>query len=338
MEDIRDVIVVGGGPAGLYTAFYCGLRKMRALVIEAQTELGGKLNLYKDKRIWDVGGLIPTRGEALINQLIEQSHTFEPEILTGQLVIDIFKQAGVFVITTDCGNIYKSKSVILGTGSGIITPKQVEFTDKNGLDYANVHYEMTQLSQFKDKRVVVSGGGDSAVQWAKELSEVATRVIIVYRQDLFKGYEAEIDVIHALSNVECLMAHRLVGIETNQKGEITKMNVTRELDGKISCYELDDLVVCHGFDQNNPIIQRNVLELTIKDNHYVVSNHMCETDVSGLYVVGDAAHYDGKVHLIAGAFHDSVNAVNKAKQYVDPSAFERGQVSSHHDELQNRVC
>ena len=332
---MEDVIIVGGGPAGLYSAFYCGLRGMSVKLIEAQTYLGGKLNVYKEKNIWDIGGVVPQPAEDIVASLITQANAFEPTYCLGTKVIGIFREGENFCVHTDDGEKHYAKSVILGTGTGIITPKKLEFDYLTDFETSNLHYGVSSIEAFRNRKIMITGGNDSAIQWAKILADVAEKVYLVYRKDLFRGYEAEVASVLNHDKIDCLMEKKITNFTTLDNQTIHSAEITHVMEETIEEIEIDDVIVCHGFEKNNPLTKgESAFELV--DGLFYKTTENGETTVDGVFAAGDAASYDGKVRLIAGAFHDAVNATNHAKKRIDPEATDTGQVSSHHDVLQKR--
>lgn len=177
-EQLFDVTIIGGGPAGLYSAFYSGLREMKTKIIEFQPFLGGKVHVYPEKMIWDVGGLTPVAGEKLIEQMIQQGLTFQPELVVGEKVTSIQKDdSGHFVIQTSTGEQHLSKTVILAVGGGILKPTKLEIEGAERFEVSNLHYTVKSLARFKGKTVLISGGGNAAIDWANELEPIAKKSI-----------------------------------------------------------------------------------------------------------------------------------------------------------------
>lgn len=182
-EELFDVTVIGGGPAGLYSAFYSGLREMKTKIIEFQPHLGGKIHVYPEKMIWDVGGLLPVTGDKLIEQLVQQGLTFKPEVVLDTKVESIIRnQDGTFTLKTSNGEEHFSKTVIVATGSGILKPQKLSIEGAERFEVSNLNYTVKSLKRFKGKTVIISGGGNSAVDWANELEPIAKKVYVTYRK------------------------------------------------------------------------------------------------------------------------------------------------------------
>lgn len=332
LHDIYDVTIIGGGPSGLFSAFYSGLREMKTKIIESQHYLGGKVNVYPEKLIWDVGALTPITGEKLIQQMVEQAMTFEPTIVLGEKVTEISKDdEGIFVLKTDRGQTHFSKTVILAIGGGIITPQKLEVEGASNFYSANLNYTIKSLKKFKDKVVLVSGGGHTAVDWCNELEPVAKKVYLTYRKDQLNAHEAQVSQLMN-STVECLFHTEITKLIPDQEGTaIGQVELTNNETEEVTNVTVDEVVVNHGYIREKSLFENSPLKVEFVNEYYIKGNEHCETNVPGLYAVGDAVDYEGKVHLLAGTFPDAIKAVNKAKLYVQPDAEAMGMVSSHNE-------
>lgn len=326
-----DITIIGGGPAGLFGAFYSGLRQMKTKIIEYQPVLGGKVHVYPEKMIWDVGGLTPLSGAHLIEQMVAQGLTFKPTVVLGEKVTAISRnEQGIFVITTASGERHYSKTVLLAIGKGILNPVKLEIEGAERYEVANLHYTVKYLERFKDKIVLISGGGHSAVDWANELAPIAKKVYLTYRKDALKGHEADVARL-ANNRVECLLNTSIIKLIAAPDHErIASVMMQNHEHG--DCFELsiDEIFVNHGYERDKELLKNSSLSIELTE-HGVAGTSMSETTVPGLYAAGDVLEHEGKLHLIAGAFQDAANAVNKAKQFIEPEAKATGMVSSHNE-------
>ncbi|CAI6082502.1 NAD(P)/FAD-dependent oxidoreductase [Cohnella sp. JJ-181] len=330
--NVFDVTIIGGGPAGLYSAFYSGLRGMKTKLIEYQPMLGGKVNVYPEKMIWDVGGLTPVTGEQLIHQLIQQGLTFNPEVVLGEKVTSIAQdEEGVFVLHAASGARHFSKTVILAVGGGILKPTKLDIEGADRFEVSNLHYTVKSLSRFKDKTVLISGGGNTAIDWANELEPIARQVYLTYRKETLKGHEAEIAKLNS-GSVVCLLntsIDRLIA--TPAHDAIRSVMLKNMEDGSMVELEVDEVIINHGYERDSDMLDKSDIAVRMRPDWGIDGTPMSETSVPGLYAAGDILAHDGKLHLIAGAFQDAANAVNKAKQYITPDAAAYGMVSSHNE-------
>ncbi|WP_243525579.1 NAD(P)/FAD-dependent oxidoreductase [Bacillus pseudomycoides] len=336
-EELFDVTVIGGGPAGLYSAFYSGLREMKTKIIEFQPQLGGKVHVYPEKMIWDIGGLPPVTGAKLINQLVEQGLTFHPEVVLNEKVESITKnQEGIFVLITSSGQKHFSKTVIVATGSGILQPQKLAIEGAERFEVSNLNYTVKSLKHFKDKTVIVSGGGNSAIDWANELEPIAKKIYLTYRKDALAGHEAQVTQLMN-SSVSCIFNTSITKLIAGEDHEtIERVELTNHETGEISYLPIDEVIINHGYERDMTLLKNSDLNVKIADNYFIAGSTNSESSIEGLYAAGDILKHEGKLHLIAGAFQDAGNAVNKAKQFIQPDASEYGMVSSHNDVFKQR--
>lgn len=329
-REIFDVIIIGGGPAGLFSAFYSGLREMKTKIIEFQPQLGGKVHVYPEKLIWDVGGMTPISGEKLIQQMTKQALTFNPTVILGEKVIEIRKnKAGHFVLKTQQGHEHFSKAVIVAVGGGIINPQKLEVEGAEKYTDSNLNYTIKSLKKYKDKVVMISGGGHTAVDWANELEPLAKKVYLTYRREALNGVEAQASQL-LNSSVECHFNTEMTKLVPDSSGTfLEQVELTNNRTGEVIRIPVDEVVVNHGYVRENSLLDE--LNIEMVDTYYIKGNAYAETSIPGLYAAGDVINYEGKVQLIAGAYQDAINAVNKAKLYIQPNADERGMVSSQND-------
>ncbi|MYL35195.1 thioredoxin reductase [Pontibacillus yanchengensis] len=339
MEEMEcfDVTIIGGGPAGLYSAFYSGLREMKTKIIEYQPQLGGKIQVYPEKMIWDVGGLIPTTGAQLMEQLVEQAMTFDPEVVLNEKIESISRlEDGTFILKAASGQVHYSKTVIVAVGSGILNPQKLPIEGAEQFEVTNLHYTIKSLQRFKDKTVIVSGGGNSAIDWANELEPVAKKVYLTYRKEQLKGHEAQVTQLLS-GSAQCFFQTSISKLLASDSHEfIEEVELTNHETGETFQVAVDDVVINHGFDRDAALLENSPLNLELSNNYFISGNARSESSVDGLYAAGDILTHEGKLNLIAGAFQDAANAVNRAKQYIEPEANESALVSSHNDRFKQR--
>ncbi|PEF02970.1 thioredoxin reductase [Bacillus thuringiensis] len=336
-EELFDVTVIGGGPAGLYSAFYSGLREMKTKIIEFQPHLGGKIHVYPEKMIWDVGGLLPVTGDKLIEQLVQQGLTFKPEVVLDTKVESIIRnQDGTFTLKTSTGEEHFSKTVIVATGSGILKPQKLSIEGAERFEVSNLNYTVKSLKRFKGKTVIISGGGNSAVDWANELEPIAKKVYVTYRKEELSGHEAQVKQLMN-SSAECFFNTSITKLIAGDNHEVIEyVELTNHETGEVSHLPIDEVIINHGYERDITLLENSELDVAIIDNYYIAGNANSESSVDGLYAAGDILKHEGKLHLIAGAFQDAGNAVNKAKQFIQPDASEYGMVSSHNEVFKKR--
>lgn len=331
--ELFDVTIIGGGPAGMYTAFYSGMRDLKTKVLEYNESLGGKILLYPEKVIWDVGGLPPTRGEQLIQQLETQAKTFEPEIALNQKITTFERdEHHNILLTAENGDRHLTKTLILAMGHGIPVQRKLEIEHADRYEVTNLYYTVQELKTFAGKRVVISGGGDSAVDWANALVPIAESVTVVHRRDMFGGHEKNVANMKA-SCTRILTPHELTELH-GQGDKIDAVTIQNIETGEIERMETDAVIVNHGMKGDLRVLS----EWGLKQGEWglIEVNEKMETNLPGVYAVGDLCTHKSKVRLIAGTFVDGVNALNSAKLYIEPEAEKVAYVSSHNERFKEK--
>lgn len=314
-QEIFDITIIGGGPVGMFTAFYAGMRQMSCKIIESLPQLGGQLSaLYPEKYIYDVAGFPKVRAQELIDNLREQMNQFNPTVCLEEAVEELEKQGdGIFKLTTNAG-VHYTKTVVITAGNGAFQPRKLELEGSEKYEGKNLHYFINDLNQFAGKKVQVFGGGDSAVDWALMLEPIAEQVTIAHRRDKFRAHEHSVETMKN-SKVDIktpFVPAELVGDERIEQVVLEEVKGDRK-----EVIDVDDVVVTYGFVSSLGPIKNWGLE--IEKNSIVVNSRM-ETNIEGIYAAGDICTYEGKVKLIASGFGEAPTAVSNAKVYIDPKA------------------
>jgi len=315
-QKVYDITIIGGGPAGLFTAFYGGMRQASVKIIESLPQLGGQLSaLYPEKYIYDVAGFPKVRAQELINNLKEQMAKFEPSTALEQSVEKLEKlEDGTFKLTTD-KEIHYTKTVIITAGNGAFQPRRLELESAAQYEGKNLHYFIDDLNQFAGQKVAVLGGGDSAVDWALMLEPIAEQVTIVHRRDKFRAHEHSVE---NLQNSKVDIKTPYIPTELIGDGNTISQIVLQDANGEDTVNVDVDAVICNfGFVSSLGPIKEWGLE--IEKNSILVNSKM-ETNIPGIYAAGDICTYEGKVKLIATGFGEAPTAVNNAKSFIDPKA------------------
>ncbi len=312
-EKVYDITIIGGGPSGLFTAFYGGMRQCSVKIIESMPQLGGQLSaLYPEKFIYDVAGFPKIRAQELVNRLKEQLEKFKPTICTEEQVEKVEKKEDIFELTTNQG-VHYSKTIIITAGAGAFAPRKLELPNAESFEGKNLHYFVDDLHAFEGKRVAVFGGGDSAVDWALMLEPIAEKVWIIHRRDKFRAHEHSVENLMN-SKVEVLTPYEAKAIEGTDN--IEKVVITNK-DGEDKTLDVDAVIVNFGFVSSLGPIKEWGLQF---EKGAILVNSKMETNVPGIYAAGDIATYPGKIKLIAVGFGEAPTAVNNAKSYIDPDA------------------
>ncbi|WP_223591889.1 NAD(P)/FAD-dependent oxidoreductase [Neobacillus bataviensis] len=315
-QKVFDITIIGGGPVGLFTAFYGGMRQASVKIIESLPQLGGQLSaLYPEKYIYDVAGFPKVRAQELINNLKEQMAKFEPSVALEQSVEKLEKlEDGTFKLTTN-KEVHFSKTVIITAGNGAFQPRRLELESAVQYEKKNLYYFIEDLNQFAGQKVVVFGGGDSAVDWALMLEPIAEQVTIVHRRDKFRAHEHSVENLFN-SKVDVKTPYvpaELIGDEDGIKQVVLQY---ANGEGK-ETIDVDAVICNYGFVSSLGPIKEWGLEI-VKNS--IAVNSKMETNIPGIYAAGDICTYDGKVKLIACGFGEAPTAVNNAKSFIDPKA------------------
>lgn len=313
---VYDLTIIGAGPAGLFTAFYGGMRSASVKLIESLPHTGGQLTaLYPEKYIYDVAGFPKIRAQELVNNLEEQLKMFDATLCLGQSIETVEKlEDDSFKLTSHTGEVHYSKVIIITAGNGAFEPRRLGIGNCDDFENINLHYYVNNMNEFTDKKVAILGGGDSAVDWALMLEPIAEQVTLIHRRDQFRAHESSIEQLKA-SSVELLTPFVPTDIETSDKIDRLVLQETR--GEKIIKLDVDAVICNYGFvSKLGPIANWG---LDIERNSIVVNQKM-ETSIPGIYAVGDINTFDGKVKLIATGFGEGPTAVNNAMQFIDPKA------------------
>src|SRR5690625_4639235 len=276
-NEIFDITIVGGGPTGLFGAFYAGLRGMYVKIIDSIEQLGGQLTaLYPEKYIYDVAGFPKVTAKDLVAQLEEQAFQFPVTTCLGETVQKIGPRVDeVFTIETDKGS-HSSRAVIITVGMGAFTPKKLDIEDIEAFEGRGIHYFVPQLSAFHDKRVLIVGGGDSAVDWALALHDKAD-ITLIHRRDRFRAHEASVEQMMS-SQAKVKTFYELQEVHGNEHIEeaVIYDNRTEETER----IPVDEIILSLGFNPDVKLVRSWGLEM---EKGGIVTNSMMETNIPGIY-------------------------------------------------------
>ncbi|MGG0815225.1 NAD(P)/FAD-dependent oxidoreductase [Paenibacillus alvei] len=315
-DDVVDILIIGGGPAGMFAAFYGGMRQASVRLIESMPQLGGQLAaLYPEKYIYDVAGFPKVTAQELVNSLKKQMEHFNPDVRLEEKVLGVEKLGErLFAVTTD-KSVHHAKSVIITAGVGAFEPRRLELPEAAQYEKSNLHYFVSDLQQFKGQRVLISGGGDSAVDWALMLEPIAEQVTLIHRRDKFRAHEHSVEQLMN-SKVKVITPTEITALH-GDAGRIERVTLANTKSKETFDIDVDAVIVNFGFVSSlGPISEWG---LTIEGGSIVVDSRM-ETNIPGLFAAGDITTYPGKLKLIAVGFGEAPTAINNAKVYIDPTA------------------
>ncbi len=314
-EDIFDVTIIGAGPTGMFGGFYAGLRGMKCKIIDSMEALGGQVSaMYPEKDIFDVAGFPRISGKKLCQDLEEQLMRFHPLIILGEKVLTLVKRPtdNVFEMTTDKGNKHFTKAVVLALGMGSFTPKKHPNPELVPYEGKGVNYGVLSLEPFKGKRVLIVGGGDSALDWALMLEPIASKVTLVHRRDEFRAHESSVQKLK-VSKVEIKLWHELKTVKGN--GKVEEAVIYENHTMAEETLPMDFVVLNFGFQASLSFLKDWGINL---EKNKIPVNPKMETNVPGIYAAGDIVTHPGKLDLIATGFAEGAIAVNFSKTYINP--------------------
>ncbi len=317
-DDVYDLTIIGAGPVGMFAAFYAGLREMKTKIIDALEEPGGQVAvLYPEKFIFDVPGYTKILAKDLVKNLFDQGTQYKPTIVLGERVTTMHKKDGVFELGTDKGTQHFSKAVLIAAGVGAFSPNRLEAEGADEYEGKGVYYFVKDMGAFKDKSLLIVGGGDSAVDWALNLKDTAKRITLVHRRDVFRAHEGSVTAMKN-STVVLKLFHevrRVIG----DGSRVTKAVIFDNRTQAEETLDVDAILVNIGFRADLGPIKEWGLQI---DGREIRANNKMETSIPGVYVAGDiAGPMDGvKLNLITTGSAQAAVAVNLAKAYVDPSS------------------
>lgn len=313
-NEIVDITIIGGGPTGLFASFYAGMREMSVKIIDSLPQLGGQLiELYPDKDIYDVGGFPKILAKDFVANLVTQAHYSKPEILLGETAMSATRDGDHFILKTDKG-VHLTRTILLTAGIGAFQPRKIGLPEEVLFEGNTLHYSIKDLTIFKDKNVLVCGGGDSAVDWSLMLEDIASTVTLVHRRERFTAHETSVNQLME-SKVD-VKTSRAVKVIEGEDGKVSSI-VLAEKDGTEERLDVDHLIVNYGNISSLGPLKDWGLKM---DRNSIMVNTRMETNIEGIYAAGDVTNYEGKVKLIAVGLGEAPIAVNHAKAYVDPKA------------------
>jgi ferredoxin/flavodoxin---NADP+ reductase len=319
--EIYDLTIIGGGPVGLFAAYYAGMRGMKTKIVDSLTELGGQLTtLYPEKFIYDVAGFPKVLARDLANNLIAQAMQYSPAVTLGETVQTLehlpdATAGGAFLVTSDVARHY-TRTLLISAGAGAFQPRKLAVAGVDRFENDGIYYSVKTKSVFIDKRVLVIGGGDSAVDWSNNLLDTARSVTLVHRRNQFRAHEENVHRLQA-RGVPILTFLELHGLVVSPEGKLHAAILADTRTHETRTLEIDAIIAQIGFISSLGPIKNWPIQ--IERGSITVNRHM-ETTLPGIYAAGDVTAYDGKLKLIATGFGEAAVAVNYAKNHLDPKA------------------
>ena len=319
LHDIRDITIIGAGPTGLFGLFYAGMRQVSAQIVDALPEVGGQLAaLYPEKYIFDVAGFPQILAKDLVRALVEQNKRFDGKIHLGQNVIGLEKDGDTFVLVTDKGR-FPTRSLVLAAGIGAFSPRRLPQSCAEPWYGRGIFDVVTDPEEFRGKRVVIIGGGDTAFDWGVQLLPRASSVALVHRTDRFRAHDATVNEYKAAvsaGKASLFTFHELADVVCKNGNERFSHITLKDIKAKTTHeIEADVVLPMLGFVSDMGALAN--WGLTFAKDEIVVNSQM-ETGRAGIYAAGDITTYPGKLKLIASGFSEAAIAVNQAVHWMYP--------------------
>ncbi|GEM67214.1 ferredoxin--NADP reductase [Sphingobacterium mizutaii NBRC 14946 = DSM 11724] len=313
-----DICIIGAGPVGLFAVFEAGLLKMRCHLIDVLPQVGGQLSeIYPHKPIYDIPGYPNITAQELINNQMQQIEPFKPTFTLGERVDGLQKQDdGSYVVVGSEGTQIHCQVVVVAGGLGCFEPRKPEMENLSNFEGKNVHYMVRNPEKFRDQRIVIAGGGDSALDWTIFLSDVAKEVTLVHRSDNFRGAPDSAEKVFNLAKsgkINLLLSHNLQSLNGN--GHLESVLMTNKSKEEI-VVQTDHFIPLYGLSPKlGPIADWG---LNIDKNAIEVDTFDYSTNVERIYAIGDINTYPGKLKLILCGYHEAALMVQSAFKYVYP--------------------
>lgn len=308
-----DVVIIGAGPVGLFAIFEAGMLKMRCHVVDTLDSVGGQCTaLYPEKPIYDIPAHPKIEAQELIAQLKAQAAPFEPVYHLGQQVVGIENlESGIKNVTTSAGNVITCKAIIIAAGCGAFGPNRPPLEGLEQYEGKSVFYLVTQKESLRGKRIAIAGGGDSAVDWALLLADIAEHIYFIHRRPKFRAAPesvAQLEALAAQGKVEFVVPYQLAKLE-GENGQLSSV-VVETMEGEKKVLDAQVLLPFFGLAMELGPIAEWGLDLEL--SHIQVNPATCETNLEGVYAVGDIAGYAGKLKLILCGFAEAAMACHAA--------------------------
>lgn len=316
MDKVYDVIIIGGGPAGLMAAFYCGTAGMKPMVLEALDFLGGQAAaLYPEKPVYDVPGITECTGQELADSLTNQVMQIEPYVEFNQSVDELKQIDGIWNLICKSRKVFKCKAIIVSTGKGAFSPIKIGAPGEDDYLGKGLSYTVKHIAVYKGKDILIVGGGDSAMDWTCTLKDVANRVTLIHRRDGFRAHIGAVNQIKALAEskeIDMFIPYEIKKIEGAEKVE--KVTIFNNQTNEEKTFPVQNIIVCAGFKPTTDALKKWGIDLNEKG--LIKTHDLCKTNLQGIFAVGDATDYVGKRHLMVMEFGEAASAAGAASTYI----------------------
>jgi thioredoxin reductase (NADPH) len=332
-----DVLIVGAGPCGLFAVFELGLLDMRVHLVDILDKIGGQCaELYPEKPIYDIPGIPLITGHGLTEALVEQVKPFNPTFHLNEMVESVEKIGDPgFRVTTDGGKVFECKVLVVAAGGGSFQPKRPPVPGVENYEGTSVFYAVKKMEDFRGKELLIVGGGDSALDWTLNLHPLAKRITLLHRRDDFRGAPHSVEQMRKLVNAGKIDLK--IGQITELQGEGGKLAsaTVKGNDNSVSQVTCDTMLPFFGLTMKlGPVANWG---LHLENNLIPVDTGTFETNVPGIFAIGDINTYPGKLKLILSGFHEGALMAQKAVKYVYPEKRVVFQYTTSSSSLQKKL-
>jgi thioredoxin reductase (NADPH) len=319
LKEKTDIVIIGAGPVGLFSVFEAGMLKMKCHIVDPLDAIGGQCQaLYPEKPIYDIPAYPEITAIELIEKLHEQIKPFAPKFHLNNKVIKLDKLGEGWLVTTNHNIQIECKAIIIAAGCGAFGPHKPPLENLELFENTkSVQYYVKKIADFKDKKVAIAGGGDSAIDWALSLSEVASKVSLIHRRDKFRAAPNSVEKMRDLvaqGKIDLVTPYQLQGLE-GENGNLKYVKVS-DLDGNIKHVDAEILLPFYGLSMELGEITQWGLNLEKK--HIQVEASTMKTNVERIFAIGDIINYPGKLKLILTGFSEAALAAHNIYKYVYP--------------------
>ena len=322
-QELKDIAIIGGGPTGLFAAFYAGMRRATAQVVDALPELGGQLTaLYPEKYIFDVAGFPKVLAKDLVRDMITQGLQFGCSVHLGEVVTGLRQveqpEGGTHFVLETSENDYPSRTILIAAGIGAFEARKLGIEGEDEFEDKGLYFKVLDPKQFTGARVLLVGGGDSAFDWAVNLQGVAKSIMLIHRRDGFRAHAATINQVQELcrqGRCDLRTFWEVKSIEGN--GRVERVTIVNNKTKEEETLDIDAVIPLLGFHSDLGAIKAWGLDTEKAD---IKVDQVMSTNVPGIYAAGDITSYPGKLKLIATGAAEACIAVNNAVHYINPKA------------------
>ncbi len=319
MVKAYDIAIIGAGPAGLFAVFQAGMLGMNCAVIDTLEYAGGQCAaLYPQKPIYDIPAYPTIIAEDLISNLVKQASPFKPEYFLGHTIEKIDSAELYWQLKTSKGTEIRAKAIIIAAGCGSFEPNRLPIENALSFENVSLFYFVDKRERFVGKNIIIAGGGDSAVDWAIQLSKSAKKVYLVHRREKFRAFDESLKKLEELvriEQVELVIPYQIKNVYG--KGQQLEEVVVEDLDGNSKILQADYLLPFYGLKMEIGAVKN--WGLNLNKNHIEVKSDTMETNLKNVYAIGDITYYPNKLKLILTGFAEAALAVHQIQKVLFPN-------------------